>query len=107
MNFGVSLLKDKRQLVSDCTCKAEICVQQIKSVFTIDKLTWRQCHKLQNTIGSHTTDYKNLRKRCLSLKTTDRCKSTKKLPSGPYGFPNRKPKECTSQITPGTTYISF
>ena len=38
-NIGVSPLKDKGKLVSDSKGKAEILIQQFRSVFTIDKST--------------------------------------------------------------------
>ena len=98
-NIGVSPLKSNGKLISDSKAKAEILIQQFKSVFTIDK----------STAIPQTT--KHIDEPILKL--TIRENGVDKLlqdinpskASGPDEIPNRILKECASQITPSLTVI--
>ena len=92
-------MKSRGKLVSDSKGKAEILIQQFKSIFTIDK----------STAIPQTT--KHIDEPIPKL--TIRENGVEKLPqdinpskaSGPDGIPNYILKECASQIAPSLTVI--
>lgn len=98
-NIGVSPLKNKGKLVSDSKGKAEILIQQFRSVFTIDKSTSipKTTKYTKESIQQLIITTKGLEK---LLKDVNPSKA-----SGPDGIPNRILKECASEIAPGLTAI--
>ena len=89
-NIGVSPLKDKGKLVSDSKGKAEILIQQFRSVFTIDKSTSipKTTKYILETIPNLLITTKGLEK---LLKDVNPSKA-----SGPDGIPNKILKECAT-----------
>ena len=86
-------------MVSDSKGKAEILIQQFKSVFTIDKSTaipqtTKHIDELITKLTIRETGVEKL------LQDMNLSKA-----SGPDGIPNRILKECASQIAPSLTVI--
>ena len=94
-----SPLKSNGKLVSDSKGKAEILIQQFKSVFTIDKSTAipQTTKHIDEPIPKL-----NIRENGVDKLLQDMNLSKA---SGPDGIPNRILKECASQITPSLTVI--
>ena len=93
------IIKNKGKLISNSKGKAEILIQQFKSVFTIDKNTTipDTTKHIEETIPNLIITEKGLEK---LLKDVNPSKAARL-----DGFPNRILKECASQITPGLTAI--
>ena len=96
-NIGVSSLKNIGKLVSDSKGKAEILIQQFKSIFTIDKSTAipQTTKHIDEPIPKLTIRENGVEKLLQDINPSKA--------SGPDGIPNCILKECASQIAPSLT----